>query len=40
MITILPVLLAQLQAEHNSQKLKKDKYCILCIDKKTKQNNL
>ena len=39
MITRLPILLAQLKAGNNSQKLKNEIYncCIICIDQKTYQ---
>ena len=40
MLSRLPISSAQLEAGNNLQKLKKDNYCIPCIDKKTKQNSL
>ena len=40
MLSRLPISLAQLKAGNNSEKLENDSYCISCIDKKTKQNNL
>ena len=39
MLSRIPVSLAQLNAENNSEKLKKLSYCILCTDQKNLQNN-
>ena len=41
MLNRLPISLAQLKAENNSEKLKNEigNYCILCTDQKNLQNN-
>ena len=37
MLNRLPISLAKLNAENNSEKLKNDSYCILCTDQKDLQ---